>query len=200
MSSATLTQLPGFYDPIHQAQKTFRTLLTALSRPGEPQKIELVLDPPGELHLATAAACLTLLDLETVVWLQPEFSPKVAQWLLFHTGCCFTSKPNEADFALIEAVDLLPELTSFNLGTGEEPETSTTLLVQMRASAKTSAVVISGPGHPGAYCTQMPQLPEKFLQQWQQNVQSYPLGVDAFFLQGQTATGLPRTARLQSAS
>ena len=97
------TQLPGFKDPVHEAQQTFRALLDALARPGMAQTTAAV-TPPAGLTSGCAAACLTLLDLETVVWLQPEISAPAKSWLLFHTGCRFTEQPQSADFALISTI------------------------------------------------------------------------------------------------
>ena len=63
------TQLPGFIDITRDSQKTFRTLLEALSERGLAREMTVAIAPPEGMTKPCAAACLTLLDLETVVWL-----------------------------------------------------------------------------------------------------------------------------------
>ena len=72
-----IIKLPGFEDLTHDSQSTFKVLLNALSRPGTINKITAQLTPPSQLNIACAAASLTLLDIETLVWLQPGLNEKV---------------------------------------------------------------------------------------------------------------------------
>ena len=155
------TQLPGFQDPVHEAQQTFRALLDALARPGMAQTTAAV-TPPAGLTSGCAAACLTLLDLETVVWLQPEISAPAKSWLLFHTGCRFTEQPQSADFALISTIATMPPLDQFNWGTAAYPEASTSLLVQLPSLQGPQAVTLSGPGILASITIQTP-LSQDFL-------------------------------------
>ncbi|MGD1899114.1 MAG: phosphonate C-P lyase system protein PhnH [Phormidesmis sp.] len=191
------TQLPGFESLTHDSQKTFRAVLDALANPGQIQLIAVQLSSPIGLNLACAAACLSLFDLETLVWLQPGFSEAVKNWLRFHTGCRFTDKSNQATFSVIHS---LPKVTleQFCWGTAEAPETSTTLLVQVDRLAGDRTIVLTGPG----ILTQQtisPQIPESFWPSWQRNHQAYPRGVDIFFLNEASTIGLPRTASTQLA-
>jgi alpha-D-ribose 1-methylphosphonate 5-triphosphate synthase subunit PhnH len=189
-----LTHLPGFQDSVHDAQRTFRSLLDALARPGIPQATALVTPPTG-LLVGCGAACLTLLDLETVVWLQRGFSEEVRSWLLFHTGCRFTSNPWEADFALIADVATAPPLEAFNSGTPEYPEASTALLMQLPALQGGQPVTLQGPGILSAITLDLP-LPEDFWRQWREMTAGYPLGVDGWCFAADQVVGLPRTAQV----
>lgn len=144
---------------------------------------------------ACAAACFTLLDLDTRVWLQPGLDPAVASWLAFHTGCRFTPWSQQADFAVVWALDALPELQAFNRGTAEYPEASTTLLIQTRSLTGGKSVVVQGPGILGEQAI-APHLPPSFWTQWIANHQAYPLGVDVFLFSQQDVMGLPRTAEI----
>lgn len=191
-----ITQLPGFRDAVHDTQVTFKALMNALAHPGQPHAIPASLMPPEGLTPAGAAACLTLLDLETQVWLQPGFDPALQSWLVFHTGCCFTSSPQMADFALIGQIDSLLDLTNFNTGTPEYPEASTTLLIQVERLDQGKPVEVRGPGILDK-SIMAPQLPNSFWQQWRQSHQNYPMGVDAFFLAQHAVMGLPRTTQVQ---
>lgn len=187
-----LTQLPGFRDPVHDAQRTFRALLTALSQPGTPHTPAMLTPPPG-LTPSCAAAALTLFDLETAVWLQPGLPAAAQNWLLFHTGCRFTDTSATADFAIVAEVATMPTLASFNWGTPEYPEASTTLLLQTAPGDR--PVTLQGPG----ILNQVEMavaLPTSFWQQWQTMTTHFPLGLDLWCCSPTQVWGLPRTARL----
>ena len=192
--SNIVTSLPGFQDSIHDAQRTFRALLDANARPGTPYWITADMSVPLGLTPACGAACLTLLDLDVVVWLQPSFADQVRAWLLFHTGCRFTQYPEEADFALIQDLAGLPELSIFNWGTGEKPEASTTLLVQVESFEMGQPVTLTGPGILDQRAIAL-TLPVRFWDFWMQNHQAYPQGVDVFLFTEDSVMGLPRTAK-----
>ena len=193
-----IVEIPGFQDSTHDSQNTFRVLLNALSRPGTINEIAVQLTPPSGLNLAGAAACLTLLDLETQVWLQPGLDRETKNWLLFHTGCRFTEDTNKADFAIIGDLNNMPDLSQFKQGTPVYPENSTTLLIQVGTFHETS-LQKQTPMITGAGINQqisMPiNLPNSFWQQWQQNHNSYPLGIDIYFFNNHSEViGLPRTS------
>lgn len=190
------TQLPSFKDPVQDAQQTFRALLDALARPGIAQKTVSLTSPEG-LTPGCAAACLTLLDLETVVWLQPGIPDAVQSWLVFHTGCRFTAQPQTADFAVIGNVETMPRLDEFSWGTAEYPEASTSLLLQLPSLQGPRSITLQGPGILDAITLQTP-LSADFWQQWQEMTATYPLGLDAWWFAGNQVLGLPRTARIAS--
>ena len=192
-----ITNFPGFSDLIHDSQNTFRVLLESLSRPGTVNSITVKLTPPSGLNIACAAACLTLLDLETKVWLQPGFEGSVKNWLLFHTGCRFTEDSSQADFAVIWNLDSMPDLSEFKLGTPVYPENSTTLIVQVANYDRATAnhKLLKGAGINGQIVMPI-ALSDSFWQQWQQNHHSHPLGVDIYFFWEDKVIGLPRTSTL----
>ena len=192
---AIVATTPGFVDRVHDAQHTFRAVLEAMSRPGCVKSIDINLEPPKGLSMAAAAVCLTLLDLEVRVWLQPGF-PQISQdWLMFHTGCRLTDNLEQADFALIWDVNHLPDLAKFNLGTPDYPEASTTLLMQVENLNRGMAVTLQGPGILEEI-TVSPQAPLAFWRQWRENHRLYPLGVDVVWLSGNQVLGLPRSVRV----
>ncbi|MCM0592473.1 MAG: phosphonate C-P lyase system protein PhnH [Gloeotrichia echinulata IR180] len=192
--SNTVTHLPGFPDPIHDAQRTFRALLDAHARPGNSDPITTSMTVPFSLKPACGAACLTLLDLDVVVWLQPSFAAEVRAWLLFHTGCRFTQHPKEADFALIQDLTALPELSIFHCGTAEQPEASTTLLIQVESFEIGQPVILTGPGILDQRRVS-PTLNRHFWEFWVQNHQAYPQGVDVLLFTENAVMGLPRTTK-----
>lgn len=191
-----ITNLRGFPDLIYDSQSTFRTLLNTLSRPGTINEITVELTPPLGLNTGCAAACLTLFDLETLIWLQPELNEEVKNWLLFHTGSRFTKDTNKADFAVIWNLDNMPSLSQFKQGTPVYPEDSTTLLIQVESYQGTSLreqQILTGAGINEQIIMPV-SLPDNFWQQWQQNHDSYPLGVDIYFFSKTKVIGLPRTS------
>lgn len=192
------TLLPGFENLTRDSQQTFRALLTALSEPGRAQEIVVPMTPPGELNAGCAAACLSLIDFETVVWLQPTQSSEVRDWLRFHTGCQFTEDERQADFAVInDPVDLV--IKDFCWGSAETPEASTTLLIQVDfqegSAAIGSRMQLSGPGILRSRTVTW-DLPAIFWQQWQGNYNAYPRGVDCFLFDQRRVLGLPRTVQI----
>src|SRR3954447_6195559 len=76
---------PGFADPVGAAQTTFRAVLTALSEPGRIMTLDLALEAPPPLGLASAALALSLLDGDTPLWCDPAARAAVPS-LRFHTG------------------------------------------------------------------------------------------------------------------
>ena len=188
-----ITQLAGFNDAVHDAQSTFRALLDAAARPGI-QQSTVSLTPPTGLYVSCAAACLTLLDLETVVWLQPGFSEDVRPWLVFHTGCRFTEDPKTANFALLGDLGSAPKLKDFCWGTAEYPEAATSLLIQLPGLTGGKPVTLRGPGILNEIEVMLP-LDTTFWQQWESMAADYPLGLDSWYFSQNQVVGLPRTAR-----
>ncbi|MEL7512602.1 MAG: phosphonate C-P lyase system protein PhnH [Cyanobacteria bacterium J06554_3] len=205
--------IPGFADITQESQQTFRALLTALSEPGKIKEVQCPLSTPADLSLAFGAACLTLIDFETLVWLQPAFSEETKGWLRFHTGCQFTHHQKQADFALIKEIDAKEigakepdakepdalNLSAFNWGSAETPEDSTTLLLQLDSLSGGEPVTLHGPGIQTQRVIS-PVLPQQFWQQWALNHDSYPTGVDCFLFQKRQVMGLPRSVQAGAVS
>lgn len=197
------TTLPGFTDLTADSQKTFRVLLTALAEPGKLLEIPIQLTVPEGLTLACGAACLTLIDFETVVWLPPTLPGAVADWLRFHTGCTFSSDPSQATFAIVNDLEAMT-FSQFCWGSAEAPEDSTTIFIQLNSQLDTQPeplqsgkpVVLSGPGILGVR-TVSPAVPPTFWQMWQQNHAAYPRGIDCFLLGDRQVMGLPRSTKVQ---
>ncbi|MCU0567995.1 MAG: phosphonate C-P lyase system protein PhnH [Oculatellaceae cyanobacterium Prado106] len=188
-----ITQLAGFPDPVHDAQVTFRSLLNALAHPGQVFPISPALEPPPGMTVACAAACLTLMDMDTQVWVQTGGDRAVLDWLRFHTGCRITTQPQGADFALVWDGMQVPDLAGFRWGTDEYPEQSTTLLVQVAGWDQGVEVQLRGAGILEKRAI-APPLSSQFWHHWQQMTPQYPLGVDVFLLAQTTVMGLPRTS------
>jgi len=191
--------LPGFTDPVIQAQKMFRLLLEAMSRPGTmvelPQPQQVL--PPAPLYPATAAAALTLLDYETPLWLDDQAScAEVTGYLRFHCGCPLVADRRRAAFAIIADPGQLPPLDSFNLGSDDYPDRSTTLIIQVPSLTAGEKLPLTGPGIRDSITLAASGFPPEFRRWMADNHDLFPRGVDMIFTCGTVIAGLPRSTRL----
>lgn len=185
---------PGFADPVTDAQRCFRAVLDAMSRPGRLHRID-GLSPPAPLGRAAAAVLLTLVDAETPLWLDAEAAAARA-WIQFHCGAPLVDDPARATFAV---ATLLPDLTLFSPGTHETPETATTLIVQVPALGQGRPWRLSGPGLREPTVLAIDGLPGDFAARWQHNHAQFPCGVDLVLCAGETLTALPRSVTIEEA-
>lgn len=192
--SATLA-LPGFADPVSEAQATFRAVLDAMARPGTLHEAGAGLNAPAPLDAATAAVMLTLVDNETPLWLDAAMAG-TREWLAFHCGAAITNATESAEFGLAAA---LPDLTRFPAGTHEAPETSATLVVQVTALGSGARYQLSGPGLREPAVLDVTGLPADFANIWTQNRALFPRGVDLVLCAGTALTALPRSVTLKEA-
>ncbi|MGD9025207.1 MAG: phosphonate C-P lyase system protein PhnH, partial [Desulfobacterales bacterium] len=110
------TPLPGFENPVLGPQQTFRAIIEAMAHPGQLVKIKSKLYHPEMLNLASAAACLTLLDDETPLWTDLSWNSEAINWFQIHCGCSVVTEPCMAHFALIAQPANMPHLDEFKLG------------------------------------------------------------------------------------
>jgi alpha-D-ribose 1-methylphosphonate 5-triphosphate synthase subunit PhnH len=187
--------LPGFEDPVRDAQVTFRAVLDAMARPGRLHNVGQSLTAPAPLDRATAAVLLTLIDNETPLWLDPA-AVAARDWLAFHCGAAIIDAPGEATFALALSMPNLDELPG---GTHETPETSATLILQVSALGTGTRYRLSGPGLRVPTPLAVTGLPEDFTRIWQANHALYPRGIDLVLCADTTLTALPRSVTIQEA-
>ncbi len=194
--------LPGFADPVHDSQATFRMLLGALSEPGTILAMPVAVSGPDPLGAGAAAALLTLADADTPVWhdVDDEASARrVIGYLSFHCGCGFVDAPTAATFALVtHAQDL--QLAGFAQGSMAYPDRATLLLVQVASLTGGPQRLLSGPGIRWQQALHVAGLPADFDQQWRANGAGFPTGVDLVFCCGDRIVGLPRTTRIDAPS
>lgn len=182
---------PGFTDPVAGSQSCFRALLDAMARPGLIRSVGGVTAPPP-LCDAAAAVLLTLADHETPLWLD-ETASAARGWIAFHTGAAVVAA-GQAMFGLGLA---LPDLGWFSNGSDEMPETSATVVVQVRSLRGGSGFVLEGPGLREPRTIFVDGLPEDFSSIWQRNHGLYPRGVDLILCFGNELTALPRSVRVR---
>lgn len=186
---------PGFADPVHDAQGTFRAVMDALARPGLPRRLEAGLEPPAPLTPELAAIALALTDADTPVWLDSGLAaaPEVAAYLRFHTGAPLTDDPARAAFALIRDPARCPPFVRFALGTPAYPDTSTTLVLALHTITAGEGLRLTGPGIDGTTRIALAPLPERFVAQLAGNRAGFPLGIDLILTAPGRVSGLPRS-------
>jgi len=198
MSTDTLQGLvAGFDDEALGSQASFRAALHALAHPGQPMAMTAASGLPAVGQPAAARLLLALLDADCTLWLSPTLaaSPSAA-WLRFHTGVRLVNEPAQAQFAWVGAGDACPPLAAFNAGTDADPESSTTLVLDVDAWREGEGWRLSGPGIGGERQLAVLGLPADFAVQWAENHAAFPRGVDAYLTSAQALVGLPRTTRI----
>ena len=187
--------LPGFADPVTEAQATFRAVLDAMARPGRLHRAGEQFRAPKPLDRATAAVLLTLVDNETTLWLDPA-AGAARGWLAFHCGAGIVDAPDKAAFALALS---LPDLAALPAGSHEAPECSSTLVLQIAALGSGTRYRLSGPGLREPTLLAATGLTEGFAAVWQGNHALYPRGVDIILCAGDELTALPRSVSIEEA-
>jgi alpha-D-ribose 1-methylphosphonate 5-triphosphate synthase subunit PhnH len=193
--SAVHALAAGLPDTVQASQQAFRAVLDALARPGRTHEVGVTL-PDVALGGACARLLLSLCDEETPVWWQ-DADTGVQSWLQFHTGARVTQQPKAASFAVLNRLGEAPELADFAVGSGESPEFSTTLVIELPALQGGPVLEWRGPGIQDMQRVSLVGVPSSFWAQWQANHAAFPCGVDIVFTCGDRAMGLPRTTRVR---
>lgn len=188
---------PGLTDPVHDSQRLFRQILTAMSEPGTLHTLE-VTAPPTDAPIGVAlwGTLLTLCDLDTQVWIAGELdTPTLREALTFHTDCRLTDDPTRADFALVTPAVLTDDI-AFATGSDEYPDRGTTLLVALDTLAADGPWQLSGPGIPGQRRLDAGN-GEPLMRRLAANRASFPRGLDAILTCGARLAAIPRSTRLK---
>jgi len=187
--------LPGFADPVTDAQGCFRAVLDAMARPGRIHEAGVGLTPPVPLAPASAAVLLTLVDHETPLWLDPNVAAS-REWIAFHCGAPLATGPDACAFALALS---LPDLAVLPAGSHEAPERSATIILQVRAFEGGRRFRLEGPGLREPTILAIDGLPAEFAGAWEQNRARFPLGVDIILCAGARLAALPRSVTVREA-
>ena len=185
---------PGFRDPVHDAQSTFRAVMRALSEPARPVPFEPSVAACGDLLPATCAIVMALADYDTPIWLDPALRAHMAvhEFIKFRTGAPAAVEPGEAALALVTSVDQMPALSDFMAGTAEFPDRSTTIILQVEQMSADGPFYM-GPGLEAPVQLSFHPHPANFEQAWVQNHASFPLGVDLLLISPTAIAGMPRS-------
>jgi alpha-D-ribose 1-methylphosphonate 5-triphosphate synthase subunit PhnH len=181
---------PGF-SAAADAQKTFRVILQALSRPGVVMELPVALEAPAGLSVASAAVLLTLTDQATAVAL-PD-GAGLRAWLAFHTGAPVVAV-EDADFAVARTA---PDLARLRIGSDAEPETGATLVLDCEGLDDGPLFRLTGPGIETEILRRLP-LAADFAAARQRIFPLNPRGVDVLLCAGHRILGLPRSTKLEA--
>lgn len=195
MPATGLAELaPGFRDPVHDAQATFRAILDALAHPGRivERPAALAASAPPPLGDAAAAVALTLCDMDTPIWLDSGLA-RCADYLRFHCGAPLVAAPGDAHFAFVSDPSTLPALDAFALGSDEYPDRSTTLVVEVAGLRAGEGHTLSGPGIAGSARLAVAGLPDGFWKEREMLAVLMPRGLDVIFTCGPRLAVVPRT-------
>jgi alpha-D-ribose 1-methylphosphonate 5-triphosphate synthase subunit PhnH len=200
MNIATQSIDGGFAEPVFNAQAVFRAIMDAMARPGTVQELPQLARPPAPLSATAGAVALALCDNDTPVWLdhalQAEASVKA--WLGFHTGAPLANTPADAHFAFIANPKEMAAIDGFSQGTQEYPDRSTTLILLTSDLGSGPTLLLEGPGIEKTAMIAPTGMPRHFVEQWKQNNQRFPRGVDIILAAPGSLACLPRTTRIKS--
>ena len=196
-----MTLAPGFADPVFDAQRAFRAVMAALARPGTVAPLAGVARPPAPMTPELAALALTLIDHDTLVWLDAALAaaPDVGAFLRFHAGAPIVADPAAAAFALIAEPRAMPPFAAFAQGSDAYPDRSATLILQVAGFAGTP-LALAGPGIRGTTAFAASPLPADFAAQLSANRALFPRGVDVMLCAPGEVAALPRSVRLMEAA
>jgi alpha-D-ribose 1-methylphosphonate 5-triphosphate synthase subunit PhnH len=180
------------------AQSNFRAILDATASPGTVRPIMAAVPPPPPLSAGAAAVALTLCDNDTPVWLDAALrdSEAVCQWLRFHCGCKLIDAPGDAAFAFVSAAATLPPFESFNLGTSDYPDRSTTIVLNVQTLQAGPPLGLTGPGIRDRAVLRAAPLPVDMPERLAANRALFPRGVDLILVTATDVAALPRSVRL----
>lgn len=122
---------------------------------------------------------------------------RIEAFLRFHTGAPLVDSPGEADYAFVASPAELPALESFEWGTDELPEGSTSVILQVERLEPWGGWRLQGPGIDGIARLEAGGLPASFVPAWRDVHAAFPRGIDLFLACGATFCGLPRTTRVE---
>jgi len=193
-----MTMLAGLADPTLDSQRIFRSLLEAMAHPGRIVDVAVELQAPSPLHPAAAAACLTMLDFDTPLWLDEAAArPDAVEWLRFHSGAPIVSRPQAARFSLIADPQGMPSPDTFDSGTAEYPERSATLILQVQSLLGGTGRRLRGPGIADEARLEVAGVPDAFWTWMAANHALFPCGVDVVLSAGRVIAALPRTTEVE---
>jgi alpha-D-ribose 1-methylphosphonate 5-triphosphate synthase subunit PhnH len=198
------TLVPGFNDTVHDAQRVFRALLDALSRPGRIVSLDAAL--PGNhamrdalasrVPLAAFASLLALTDYSTPVYLERD-DAMFSDALRFHASAPLTKTRGEASFVYIHDAASLPSLDAFAQGEPESPEHAATLFIRVPSLTEGESLVWSGPGIEHTQNVCISGLKRDFWFERAALVSQIPCGIDIYFVAGSALVGMPRTTHVE---
>ena len=180
-------------DSVVRGHRTFRVLLDCMARPGSVREVPQAAGWSSALE----GLALALLDSESgAAVLDPELTGIVLA-ALEPVGCPLLA-PEEAGFVVAEG-SMPCDLSRLRTGSADYPDDSATLVYLVEALASTGGEMVwKGPGIDGSASPRLDGLAPEVLPSLQAINASYPIGLDAFFLdRSGRVMALPRSTRIE---
>jgi len=190
--------LPGFDNPVDDAQQVFRATLEAFAHPGRVEHLPVASGQPEGLSPALTGLLLTLADPDTPVWLPAGVPAAARAFLRFHCGCPLVDAPGEATFVCVPAGHAMPALADCAQGLPAYPDRSATLIVEVASLHEGDALTLRGPGIETTQTLHVTGLPADFRASWRANNASFPLGVDLLLASGDKFCAMTRTTHVEN--
>jgi alpha-D-ribose 1-methylphosphonate 5-triphosphate synthase subunit PhnH len=187
--------LAGLSNPVLDQQATFRAVMQALAEPGRIVPAGALAGEISPLGPVARAIALSLMDFEVRFYLSPGLIEAEGD-ITFHTGSRPAARPDGADFAIVDIARDGLTLASFDQGTPEYPDRSTTVIALVESLEGGPSLALTGPGISGTRDVAIAGLPADFTAQWAANAARSPLGVDLIFATNEAVIGLPRSTRI----
>lgn len=194
---STTSLLPGFDNPVDDAQAVFRAALEAFAHPGRLETLPATSGQPDGLSPALTALLLTLADPDTPVWLPADIPAAARAFLRFHCSCPLVEAVGEATFVCVPAGHAMPALADCAQGLPDYPDRSATLLVEVESLQDGDTLALRGPGIESTQALRVRGLPADFREGWRANNARFPLGVDLLLASGDQFCALTRTTQVE---
>lgn len=186
------------FDFVHDAQKVFRELLSALANPGEKKSIEEQAGRFEKGHPSLLALGCTLLDNEEGLYVEknPALSAELHSLTLAReAGLCeadYVFLSSELNYGSMEQI-----LKNVKYGTYADPQQSATIFLLCKSVDGEENMTISGPGIKGEKVIQVCSYIKKVIRMREKLDIEYPLGVDLIFTDGAgNLLAIPRLVKI----
>lgn len=197
MQAPATSLLPGFDNPVDDAQAVFRAALEAFAHPGHLETLPADSGQPEGLSPALTALLLTLADPDTPVWLPADVPAAARAFLRFHCGCPLVDDVAQATFVCVPDGHAMPRLADCAQGLPAYPDRSATLIVEVASLHDGDTLTLAGPGIEATQTLHVGGLPADFRAQWRANNATFPLGVDLLLASGRQFCAMTRTTRVE---
>lgn len=189
-----------YFDEVFDTQTAFRSIMQALARPGQLQKLDAMkkLNPPKPLNAATACIGLTLMSQDSLFHVEEQQFPQGKEYFSVNTSARFC-EISEAAFLYIQGQDSTATIAKAHTGLLEYPETSATVIIDVMAMseepmADALALNMQGPGVLDEKTVFIKGINPEILGMIQAKNGEYPLGIDVFMTDKKNQVlGIPRT-------
>jgi alpha-D-ribose 1-methylphosphonate 5-triphosphate synthase subunit PhnH len=174
------------------APGTFQAVRIALEHPGVAVHLPKFVGFPWPVNNASAALLAAWVSPETPVWTDLSWDSEPAARLQQNCGCSLVTEPCMARVAFIaDPLRILP-LRQFYLGEDDQPERSTTLILQVPGFSVPNGRLRYVSGGVRRRQARPTGLPTHFWSDWEDQRRFRPFGIDVFCTRADTMVVLPR--------